>query len=255
MAIDERFRGIDLLYSNGFADYLKNQTVMIIGIGGVGSWSCETLIRSGIEKLILVDLDEVCVSNFNRQSHTQPNTIGMSKTTAMANKLKEINPNCEIQEVQDFYTQSTSEKILSLKPNWVIDAIDSLSPKCMLISETKKKNMNLVVTGGAGGKKDPNQINISDLNHSINDGLLARARKKLRKEYKFPQDKEAYGIKCVYSKEKTYIIKDNDQESEKKRIINCHNGLGTASFITAQFGMMAASIVINEIYEEYTNRK
>ncbi len=248
---DERFRRVNLLYGKNFTEWLESKTVMVIGIGGVGSWSCESLIRSGIKNLVLVDLDEVCVSNFNRQIHTLDSNIGQSKTQAMKTRLESLRPDCNITLIEDFYTLTTSDKILDLEPDWIIDAIDSLSPKCMLISESKKRDINLVVTGGAGGKKDPNCIQTADLNFSFNDGLLMRARKKLRREYGFPKEKTNYNIDCVFSKEKSIIENPKEDSQNKKRIINCHNSLGTASFITGQFGLMAASVVINRLAQEY----
>lgn len=257
--MDERFRGLSLLYNipdghaQNFFDYLSEQKVMIIGLGGVGSWTAESLVRSGIHNFILVDLDEICVSNLNRQIHTTESTIGKMKTEGLHKRLKEINPRIEVIKIEDFYTMSSSETIFATKPDWVVDAIDSLSPKCHLISECKRRKINLVVTGGAGGKKDPNQIRIDDLNHSINDGLLARVRKKLRTKYNFPGNKDPFGIMSIYSKEKVWLTENliNKEGKENKRIVNCHNGLGTASFITGQFGLMAASVIMNEMADSF----
>ncbi len=242
-----RFKGVELLYTEKFLEILSNTQIAIVGVGGVGSWAAESLARSGVGKLTLIDLDEVCLSNTNRQVHTLENTVGQTKVLAMANRLKLINPQIKITCIEDFYTPSNSEEIFNEKFDFIIDCIDSLQSKCHLIAQAYKKNIPIITVGAAGGKKDLSLIKVTDLNKSYKDRLLSRVRKKLRLDFDFPKNRKPYGVHCVFSPEEVDLNSQNMIGSSS----NCNNGLGTASFITGAFGFYAASTVLNQLYSDY----
>lgn len=246
---NKHFQGIQRLYGNSGLDKLSRSNVMIIGIGGVGSWAAEALARSGVGRLTLVDLDDICVSNINRQIHANFDTVGALKTEEMKKRILAINPNIEIHCIEDFFSASTMEDILSIPCDYIIDAIDSVKSKALLISECKKREIPLIVTGGAGGKINPALIEEADLNRSYNCSLLMQVRKKLKVEYGFPRDKKKkFKIHCVFSPEEQIFPKDAACEDIKS--LNCQNGFGSSVFVTGAFGFRAAAKVINELTEK-----
>lgn len=244
------FQGIDRLYGADRLKKLSSSNVMVIGLGGVGSWAAEALARSGVGRLTLVDLDDICVSNINRQLHATVDTVGKLKVEEMKRRILSINPSAEVNCVPDFFSQSSMEQILSIPCDFIIDAIDGVKSKSLLISECKKRNIPLIVTGGAGGKKDPAQVQIADLNRSFNCSLLTQTRKKLKREFGFPRDKKrTFKIPCVFSPE-NQTMPSSDCGLEPARKLNCQNGFGSAVFVTGAFGFAAAAHVINELAKE-----
>ena len=190
--LTSRFVGIERVYGiDGFLKLLGSR-VMVIGVGGVGSWAVEALVRSGVGKIVLVDLDDVCVSNMNRQLPALSNTVGQSKISVLSERMLLINPLLKIDLIHDFYTLKTSEKILSTPVDFVIDAIDSLANKAFLVSSCKQMAIPVVTVGGAGGKIDPTCIRTCDLGETTVDPLLKQLRKKLRQS-KSSTDSNAHG--------------------------------------------------------------
>lgn len=257
-----RFGGIGRLYGLQALSRFKNSKVLVVGLGGVGSWAAEALIRSGIGHLTLVDLDEVCITNTNRQLCALNSTIGQSKAQILKKRLQDINPEASIELIENFFTESTFEEILSYSYDYVLDAIDSRENKCLLISEASKRNLPVITTGGAAGKIDPTQIKIDDLAFSTNDVLLQIVRKKLRRDYNFTKvlgrtlnSRRKLGIMCVYSPEEPrFPTADGsfchtpDPETNLK--LDCESGMGSSTFITGTFGFYAASHIIKEIAEK-----
>lgn len=230
---------------------IKNAHIAVIGVGGVGSWVAEALARSGVNEITLVDLDDLCASNINRQIHALTESLGQMKTEVMKKRILAINPNCKVHEVQSFYSEKNANEILSTPYDFIVDAIDSFDAKIHLIVECYTKKLPLFVCGGAGGRKDPTKIKIDDLSESYNDKLLARVRKKLRQDYKFSRNRK-FHIPCVYSFERAlYPTEDGDvchrPIDVKETRLDCATGFGTASFITASFGMFAASYILDKI--------
>lgn len=245
------FHGVERLYGQTSLDKLAASNVMVVGLGGVGSWAAEALARSGVGGLILVDLDDICVSNINRQIHATQNTIGSLKVREMEKRIHSINPNARVNCVEDFFSQSTYEEILSLPCDYIIDAIDGVKSKCLLISECKKRDIPLIVTGGAGGKINPNQIQEADLNRSFNCRLLSQVRKKLKTEFGFSRDKKrTYKIPCVFSPEPQIQPELESCERGHIKKLNCQNGFGSSVFVTGTFGFVAAAKVVNELIQE-----
>lgn len=257
-----RFGGIGRLYGTKALMRLKNAKVLVVGLGGVGSWACEALIRSGIGHLTLVDLDEVCITNTNRQLCALQSTIGQSKAQVLKKRLQEINPEASIELIENFFTEQTFEKILSKPYDYVLDAIDSRENKCLLISEASKRNLPIITTGGAAGKIDPTQIKIDDLAFSTNDVLLQIVRKKLRRDYNFTKvlgrtlnSRRKLGIACVFSPEEPRfpsasgeVCHTPDPETNLK--LDCESGMGSSTYITGTFGFFAASHIVKEIAQK-----
>ena len=241
--MDKRFDGIKNLYGEDGFKKIQSAHFLIIGIGGVGSWICESLARSGATEITLVDLDDICFTNINRQIHSLEKTVGSFKVDAMKERLLAINPQLKVHAIQEFFTEKTQDLILNKDYTFVFDAIDSLKSKTILVSECKKRNLPLVCVGASGAKVDPSKIQVIDLNKTINDPLLSRLRKNLRRYYGFSKyPKKKYGIPTVFSTELPVI-----SSCATGSMSNCQNGLGSASFITATFGFHAVSYALNKI--------
>lgn len=249
---EARFNGIVRLYGAAGAERLRQAHVCVVGIGGVGSWGVEALARSGVGQITLVDLDDVCISNTNRQLHALTGTFGQPKVDVMAERVRAIHPDCQVHARQEFFLKSNAEAILATKFDCVFDAIDQLAMKCLLIALCREKKIPLVTTGGAGGRRDPAAIEVADLARTEGDPLLAQVRKKLRDEHGFPRDKQPFGVECVFSREPmTYAQPDGSVGCERGATtdlrIDCSTGLGTASFVTGTFGFAAASRMVRAI--------
>lgn len=253
---DTRFGGITRLFGRTGAERLRNAHVCVIGIGGVGSWSVEALARSGIGELTLVDLDDICVSNVNRQIHALDGTIGRTKIEVMAGRAQAINPSSKIHARHAFFTESTAGEILRPRYDFVLDAIDNPAKKCLLIVECQKRRLPVFVVGGAGGRKDPLALKISDLALSTHDRLLQAVRSMLRKEHGFPSaEKKRFGIDCLFSPEPVlYPQADGTvcgtREEGSNLRLDCESGYGTASFVTGAFGLAAAGYIVRQIAEK-----
>ena len=199
---EARFGGILRLYGRNGQERLRQAHVCVVGIGGVGSWAVEALARSGVGELTLVDLDDVCISNVNRQLHAITGEFGKPKVEVMAARVKLINPDCIVHAEQVLFTASTAEKLLAKNYDCVLDAIDQTPMKALLIASCRDRKLPIVTTGGAGGRRDPTAIRVEDLARSTHDGLLSATRKLLREEHGFPRDpKQNFGVVCVFSAE------------------------------------------------------
>jgi tRNA A37 threonylcarbamoyladenosine dehydratase len=253
---ETRFGGIARLYGNRGLARLRAAHVCVVGIGGVGAWSAEALARSGIGALTLVDLDEVCASNINRQLHALTETVGRAKVDVMAERIRAINPDCRVTAEQQFFNEQTADKLLAPKFDFVLDAIDSVTNKILLLVACRKKKLPVVACGGAGGRQDGTLVRVGDLSKASHDLLLSEVRRKLRKEHQFPGEGSAMGVECVFSAETT-VFPQPDGSVCKKRAstedgarLNCNGGLGSATFVTGAFGFAAAGIVVRRIAEK-----
>lgn len=247
---EQRFGGIGRLYTPEGLAKLRQAHVCVIGIGGVGSWAVEALARSGIGKLTLIDMDDICVTNINRQIHAYTGQIGKLKTEAMQERVALINPECEVQIIDDFLTTDNLADYLQRGYDYVIDAIDSVRVKAALIAYCKRNKIKLITTGGAGGQTDPSQIQIADLSRTIQDPLAAKVRSLLRKEYHFSQNpKRKFGVDCVFSTQ-PLIFPKMGEGCEISATMNCANGFGAATMITATFGFFAVSRVVEKLLKE-----
>jgi tRNA A37 threonylcarbamoyladenosine dehydratase len=223
----------------------------------VGSWAVEALARSAVGHITLIDLDNIAESNVNRQLHTIDGAFGMAKVTAMAQRVKAINPACVVQEIEEFVRPENVAEMLNRGFDMVLDAIDDARAKVAIAAYCKKNNIQLVTVGGAGGRLDPTKIKQGDLSQVVGDRLLAKVRNQLRRDHGFPKaptsaKKSAakFGITAVYSDEQ--VLQPNaeiEQSCEVETAItglNCA-GYGSSVCVTAPFGMAAAAIVLNQL--------
>ena len=234
-------------------DRLSSATVAIIGLGGVGSWSAESLCRSGIGNLILIDLDDVCISNTNRQVHATSSAVGDMKIDVMKSRLLDINPNCNVTLIHDFVTMENSNTLLaSLLPSLTacIDAIDGMYEKTALLLACVEHGIPIVTCGGAAGRMDPTKVVVDDLTKVKEDRLLFKCRKLLRQKYGFPKVPIVRGgttgsegrvrnwrIQAVYS---TEVQRKTTTTEASSSFRTCDGPLGTASFVTGTYGFVAA---------------
>jgi tRNA A37 threonylcarbamoyladenosine dehydratase len=249
---EARFSGIKRLFGTQGEERLHAAHVCVIGIGGVGSWAVEALARSGVGTLSLVDLDDVCISNVNRQLHAVTGEFGKPKVEVMAARAKLINPDVTLFPEQMLFTAGTAEVILSTKYDCVLDAIDDTAMKALLIARCCEKKIPIVTSGGAGGRRDPTAIRVNDLAQATHDRLLATLRKVLRTEHNFARDpRVSFGVPCVYSPEPQIFPASDGSVCETPedgaRRLDCHTGYGTATFVTGAFGFTAAAEVVKQI--------
>lgn len=247
-----RFGGIGRLFGINGLEKIKNSHILIIGIGGVGSWVAEALARTGIGSITLVDLDDICVTNINRQVHATSTTVGSFKIEIMKNRIHDIHPNCAVHLKQCYFSPKNLKTIFDKKYDFVIDACDDFTNKCHLIDYCRKSSIPLVVMGGAGGKVDPLQIKVTDMASSSNDRLLARLRKKLRQDFSFPLENEGeFGVWAVWSHERAVYPTADGCVTFKApgmaKNMDCEEGFGSASFVTGAFAFAATSLVLREL--------
>ncbi len=240
---------------------LAGSHVVVIGLGGVGSWAAESLARSGVGTLTVVDFDQICVTNTNRQLHALTGLVGEFKAEVLAERFRKINPQARVRALVKFYSESTSDEILGAQgefsaPDFVVDAIDNVTAKCHLLASCRERGIPVVSSSGSGGRIDPTQIRIADLAETEVDPLARALRRILREKYAYPA-KGAFGIPTVYSTES--VIDPQELEYDNGKGFKCvcpqgQNGLndcdmknqilGNAAFITATFGNFCASVAV-----------
>ena len=255
-----RFGGVARLYGPAGLAAFERAHVAVIGIGGVGSWAVEALARNAIGRLTLIDLDNVAESNTNRQVPALDGNYGKAKVTAMAERIRLINPDCCVDEVEDFVEPANFDSVLGSGFDFVIDAIDSVRTKTALIAWCVEHEQPLITVGGAGGQLDPTRIRIDDLAVTIQDPLLSKVRGQLRKSHGFPRGpKSRFKVSAVYSEEPLIYpdapaaesSEDADQAETAPGYtgpvgLNCA-GFGSSVCVTASFGFAAVSYVLREL--------
>lgn len=249
----DRFGGVGRLLGDSGLVRLRMSHVCVIGLGGVGSWAVEGLARSGIGRLTLVDLDDVCITNVNRQLPALDGEIGRPKATVLADRVRLINPHCTVEARLEFFTKTTADGIFGTGYDFVIDAVDDVENKALLIAECVRRGLRCVTTGGVGGKRDGTQLRIADLGNAAGDDLLRLTRKTLRRQYGFTAGEGVnFGVRSVYSPEHPmYAWADGtcskEREPGSKVRLACASGFGTAVFVTAAFGFAAAGEAVRMI--------
>jgi len=247
---ERRFGGVRRLYGKAGLDKFQASHVVVVGIGGVGSWAAEALARNAVGGITLIDLDNIAESNVNRQLHATDGTFGKAKVTAMHARILSINPNCRVTEIEDFVTSENIASMFAFKMDGVIDCIDDAKAKAALAAFCHAKNIPLIMTGGAGGRLDPTKIKTTDLAKVTGDRLLAKVRNLLRREYAFPKgEKTKFDIRCVYSDEQTIKPEPNCEVDSGKNVItglNCA-GYGSSVCVTAPFGFAAVALLLNQL--------
>ena len=234
----------ELLIKEAGIERLQNANILIVGLGGVGSFAAEFLVRSGLGNLTIVDGDTVDITNINRQLPALNSTIGKNKTDVVAERILDINPEINLKKINEFLEPERMEELLTQeKFDYVLDCIDSLSPKLALIITCKRKKIKLVSAMGAGGKTDPSKVMVRDISKTNNCFLAKQIRKKLKKEQIHK------GFRCVFSTEiqDENSLKMTDGSNYKKSFY------GTISYMPAIFGLYAAAEVIRFLLKKEQN--
>ena len=254
--LHRRFDRFGRLVGDAVMEKLFRSHVMVVGLGGVGSFAAESLARSGVGRLTLVDFDDICVTNTNRQLHAMAGLIGEKKAQVMGERLRRVNPQAEIEVIDKFYSAETAAEILGRAPELVLDCIDNLTAKCHLLATCHGRGLPVIASGGASAKEDPLKIKFADLAETHTDPFVHEVRRILRQKYGFPSE-GVLGIPTVFSDERpTAPIElhydkgkgfrcvcpqgGNDQHSCEKRSMI----YGTASYVTGAFGLVMASRAI-----------
>lgn len=241
---DRRFSGVARLYGPQGRERLAQARVAVIGLGGVGSWAAEALARTGVGKLVLIDLDQIAESNTNRQLHALTESFGQAKVSAMVERLRAINPNIELLAHEEFLSADNLDSLLSGPLDGVLDAIDEARTKVALAAWCRDRHIPLIMSGAAGGRLDPTRLGIDDLARTTQDALLSRVRQQLRRHHAFPRGPKAkFGIAAVYSAETRPAP---DLSCHTGAALNC-SGYGSSVMVTASFGMAAAAWIVNRI--------
>lgn len=247
----QRFAGIARLYGEKALQRLYTAHFVVAGLGGVGSWSAEALARSGVGRLTLIDMDDVCVSNSNRQLHTVRETIGLSKTQVMADRLLAINPLLQVTLVDDFLDADNLAIYLGPQHDVVIDAIDAASVKAAMVAYCRARRIRLVMAGSAGGKSDPTRVMVADLGKTVSDPLLAKVRQQLYRRHNFARStKRSFGVDAVFSTEQAVFPKPDGEVCQQKSAmvdgvkLDCSGGFGAATMLTGTIGFVAAEKAI-----------
>ncbi len=243
-----RFGGLERLYGVGGAQRIRDAHVVVVGVGGVGSWTAEALARSGVGQLTLVDLDHVAESNINRQIHAVSTTVGQAKVLAMRDRIALINPGCVVHCIEDFVDPENWPELLGgVKVSAVVDACDQVRAKTAMAAWALANKQLLISVGAAGGKRQAHKVDIDDLSATTHDPLLAQLRYRLRKHHRAARDGKKIGVSCVFSRESVAPPDASCAvESGGDGSLNCH-GYGSVVTVTATFGQCAAGWVLDKI--------
>lgn len=250
----QRFSGISRLYGQAGSTVIANAHIAVVGLGGVGTWAAEALARSGVGQLTLIDLDDICVTNINRQLHALSETVGQSKIEVMKRRILAINPDCQVNLIDDFIDSANCVEFLGNNLNGVIDAVDNVRAKAAMIAHCKRQKLPIIVCGSAGGQVDPSQIGSADLARTYNDPLLAKTRNLLRREYNFSRNtKRRFSVETVYSTEQLIYPQPDGSVCSQKSLhegevrLDCSGGFGAATMVTGTFGFIAAARLLNKL--------
>ena len=248
-----RFSGLERLYGVEGAARVRGAHVLVVGIGGVGSWTAEALARSGVGRLTLIDLDHVAESNINRQIHALESTIGQAKVLAMQERIAQINPECQVLAIDEFVEPDNWLHLLETaraqagEVSVVIDCCDQLKAKLALAQWARETPSSRFITvGAAGGKRQAHKVDIDDLAQVTHDPLLAQLRQRLRKMHGAPREGKKIGVACVFSRESVAPPDASCAIDSADGSLNCH-GYGSVVAVTATFGQCAAGWAIDEI--------
>ncbi len=254
--LERRFGGIARLYGDAALARFQAAHVCVIGVGGVGSWIVEALVRSGIGRLTLIDLDNVAESNINRQIQALSDTLGQAKIEALAARIALINPACQLHLVEEFIAPDNLDQYIGAHHyDYVVDAIDSVRAKAALIAYCRARETPVITIGSAGGKTDPTKIDVRDLARTEQEPLLKMVRKRLRSDYQFPRSpKTKFQVDAVFSMEPLSLPLTGeacDIDGNGVSGLNCA-GFGSSMVVTATFGMVCAAHVLRALADGAT---
>ena len=246
--IGRRFGGLARLYGAAGADRIRRSHLVIVGLGGVGSWAAEAAARSGVSQLTLIDLDHIAESNINRQVHALDTTLGQAKVAAMRERISHINPLCKVNAIEDFVDTNNWPRVTGQEGNLdssltgVIDACDQVKAKTAIAAWAMRTRAIFIAVGAAGGKREAHKVDIDDLSAVTHDPLLAQLRYRLRKDHDAKRIKKI-GISCVFSRE---AVLQPGATASSDGSLNCH-GYGSTVSVTSAFGVCAAGWLISKI--------
>ncbi|PJI97288.1 tRNA A37 threonylcarbamoyladenosine dehydratase [Acidovorax sp. 69] len=244
-SLERRFGGLERLYGVVGAAQIRRAHIVVIGIGGVGSWAAEALARSGVAQITLVDLDHVAESNINRQIHALTETVGQAKVLAMRDRIAQINPVCRVHCIEEFVEPGNWPGLLTEPVDAVIDACDQVKAKVAIAVWAKTSGVLHITVGAAGGKRQAHKVDVDDLAHTTHDPLLAQVRYQMRKNHRAPREGKRIGVTCVFSRE-AVAPPDASCNIEGDGSLNCH-GYGSVVAVTATFGQCAAGWVLDKL--------
>lgn len=242
---DRRFGGLERLYGLSGAERIRSAHVVVVGIGGVGSWVAEALARSGVGRITLIDFDQVAESNINRQIQAVQASIGQAKVDAMRERILSYFPECQVTCVEAFAEPDNWPSILPAGVNAVVDACDQARAKIAMAVWARKTGALHVMVGAAGGKRHAEKVAVADVLDVTHDPLLAKVRYQLRKEFPALRSSKKLGITCVYSPE-AVAPPDASCGVEGDGSLNCR-GFGSLVTVTASFGLCAAGVILNKL--------
>ncbi len=254
--LHRRFDRMGRLVGDQAMKRLMGAHVMIVGLGGVGSWAAEAIARSGVGRISVVEFDQVCITNSNRQLHALAGLVGELKADVMAERLRKVNPQAQVIVHNRFYNADSNPEIFADRPDYVIDAIDNVTTKCHLLAYCRAQGIPVVTSTGSGGRMDPTRIQVADLARTEVDPLARAVRKILRQQYAFPESAD-FGIHAVYSNEEWLEPEDLTYDKGKGFQCVCPQGdngfntcdqknliMGNAGFLTGAFGLACASVAV-----------
>lgn len=251
----QRFGGVGRLYGRDALGRLANAHVAVIGVGGVGSWTVEALARSGVGRLTMIDMDDVCITNTNRQAPALDGEIGRAKVAVLADRIRRINPACVVSAVAEFFLPGNADRLLAPEAgyDWLVDAVDRMSIKALILAKARQAGLRVLTVGGAGGRRDPTLVRIADLGRTGGDPLLRQVRRELRRTYQWqPEQDGSYSVPTVFSAEPQVYPHANgtvctEPEAGGNLRMDCAAGFGAACFVTGVFGFAAAGEVVRRI--------
>ena len=260
--LHRRFDRMGRLVGDTVMEKLLHTHVMVLGLGGVGSWAAESLSRSGIGRLTVADFDEVCITNANRQLHALQGMVGKKKADVMGERLRKINPQSEVTVIPEFFSEESAERFFAHKPDYIIDAIDNMTAKAYLLAQCRARGIKVITSAGAAARLDPLRVKLVDLGETHTDPLAHQLRKILRQKHNFPEGK-FFDLPCVFSEEEPMqpmeLTYDKGmgfkcvcpQNAGKPHSCEHRNVIyGTASFVTGTFGLTMASWVVKDVIKE-----
>ena len=247
--LERRFGGLARLYGAEGAEKIRAAHVVVVGIGGVGSWAAEALARSGVARLTLIDLDHIAESNINRQIHALGSTLGQSKVQAMRTRIADINPDCQVICIEEFVDAENWPAIAQLDTQTellsILDACDQVKAKTAMAAWALQNRVNFITVGAAGGKRHAHKVDVDDLSLATHDPLLAQLRYRLRKAHGAARQGKI-GVNCIFSRESVAQPVASPDETQTDSSLNCH-GYGSVVSVTATFGICAAGWLLDKI--------
>lgn len=234
--LERRFSALRRLYGEAGYQRIRSMHVAVVGVGGVGSWAAEALARSGVAALTLIDLDHVCESNINRQVQALGATLGAAKVDALADRIADIHPTCQVTRVEAFVDEKNWPALLPTPVDALIDACDQVRAKVVMAAWAHREVLSFVSVGAAGGKQRADRVEVADLGAVTHDPLLAAMRQRLRKNHAHASS-GAMGVCCVFSRES--VVAPAEEVCGVQSNLSCH-GYGSTVAVTAVFGLTAA---------------